>query len=182
LVHLELDVDARLWIEWATGNGIDHRIVSYMEGRPEHLHNFDPNHNDSTFACPRTWEFASKLIKGKDVTPGLLDILIGTLSAGIAHEFNAYLSYCSSLPNINDIKRDPTGMTIPEDPALLYALSHMVASYIDEAGADALMKYIQRLPLEFGTTSIRAALKRKKELLQVPAIRDWAHAVASEIF
>jgi len=182
LIHLELDVDARLWIEWATGNGIDHRIVSYIEGRPEHLHNFDPNHNDTTFSCPRTWEFASKLIKDREVSLGMLDILIGTLSAGIAHEFNAYLSYCSSLPSINDIKRDPTGITVPDDPALLYAVSHMVASYIDEASADILMKYVKRLPLEFGTTSIRATLKRKKELLQVPAIRDWAHAVASEIF
>jgi hypothetical protein len=182
LIHLELEVDAKLWIEWATANNIDHRIVSYIEGRPEHLHQFDPNHNDVTFSCPRTWQFASKLILGKDVTPRILPLLIGTLSAGIAHEFNAYLQYCSALPSIADIKRNPTGIDINQDPALLYAVSHMVAAYIDETGADALMKYIARLPLEFGTTAIRATLKRNKELLKVPAVRDWSHQVASEIF
>jgi hypothetical protein len=182
LVHLELDVHVPTWIEWASQHQIDHRIVSYIEGRTEHLHLFDPNHNDSTFACPRTWEFASKLIKGKDVTPRMLNLLIGTLSAGVAHEFNAYITYCASLPPIKDIKNNPTGIEVPVEPALLYAVSHMVAAYIDEASAPALMQYIKRLPLEFGTTAIRATLKRNKALLQVPAVRDWAHEVASEIF
>lgn len=53
LIHLELDVDIKTWLSWASENGIDYRVVSYIESRPEHLHQFDPNHNDKTFACPQ---------------------------------------------------------------------------------------------------------------------------------
>lgn len=182
LIHLELNVDVKLWIAHATSSNFDHRVVSYIEGRPQHLHLFDPNHNDVTFACPRTWEFTSKLIKDREVSPRMLDILIGTLSAGVAHEFMAYLNYCSDLPKIADIKANPTGIPINDDPALLYAVSHMVAAYMDEPGAPALMQYIRRLPLEFATTSIRSALKRNPAFLKIPCIRDWSDLVAKEIF
>ena len=182
LVHLELDVDVKTWLAWASENSIDYRVVSYIESRPEHLHQFDPNHNDKTFSCPRTWEFASKLIKGKETSPRMLNMLIGTVSAGIAHEFNAHLSYCSDLPTIAQITANPNTIAIPDDPSLLYATSHMVAAYLEENNADKLMEYIKRLPLEFGTTAIRSALKRNKELLKLPPVRTWASDVASEIF
>lgn len=182
LVHLELDVDVKTWLAWASENSIDYRVVSYIESRPEHLHQFDPNHNDKTFSCPRTWEFTSKLIKGKETSPRMLNMLIGTVSAGIAHEFNAHLSYCSDLPTIAQITANPNTIAIPDDPSLLYATSHMVAAYLEEKNADKLMEYIKRLPLEFGTTAIRSALKRNKELLKLPPVRTWASDVASEIF
>lgn len=183
LIHLELSVDVPAWISWATGHGIDHRVVSYIESHTSHLHNFNPDHDDSTFACPRTWEFVSKLIKGKDVLPRHLNLLCGTISSGIAHEFNAYLSYCASLPKIQDIEKNPTTIAVPEEPALLYAISHMVAAYINETSALQLMQYLKRLPVEFGVTAVRAVAKRNKNVLQnIPAVRDWAHEVAKEIF
>lgn len=112
----------------------------------------------------------------------MLNMLIGTISAGIAHEFNAHLSYCNDLPTIADITANPNTIAVPNDPSLLYATSHMVAAYINEKNADKLMDYIKRLPLEFGTTAIRSALKRNKELLKLPPIREWANLIASEIF
>ena len=182
LIHLELEVDAQVWLEHAISSEFDHRVTSYIEGRPEHLHRFDPKHNDVTFSCPRTWEFTSKLIKGKEVTPAMLNLLIGTLSAGIAHQFHAYMSYCSKLPSIQEIKSNPTTVAINTDPAMLYAVSHMVAAYLNETNASQLILFIRRLPLEFGITSVRAALKRNKALMRVDAIRDWAHEFAATIF
>lgn len=52
LVHLELDVDIKAWLAWAAEAQLDYRVISYIESRPEHLHLFDPNHNDKTFATP----------------------------------------------------------------------------------------------------------------------------------
>ena len=182
LVHLELETDLKSWVEWALNNGIDHRVISYVQSRPDELHKFDPDHNDKTFACPRTWEFASKLIK--DATPDkmLMEILIGTLSAGVGRQFFSHLTYCSKLHTIEDIIRDPENIPIKDEPALHYAMSHMVAAYLDEKNSIPVMKYIERLPLEFGTISVRAALKRNRALLKVPHVRDWAHEVVSKVF
>jgi len=109
-------------------------------------------------------------------------MLVGTISAGIAHEFNAHMAYCNDLPTIADITANPNTIVIPQDPSRLYATSHMVAAYINEKNADKLMEYIKRLPLEFGTTAIRSALKRDKELLKLLPIREWSHQIAAEIF
>jgi hypothetical protein len=182
LIHLELDVDVIGWLDWAQRNDLDHRVISYIESHPDELHKFKPDHDDKTFACPRTWEFTSKLIKDKEPGPRTLNLLIGTLSAGIGNSFNAYIRYYSEMPSIEDIKRNPETIEIPEEPAMLYATSHMVAAYLTEKTADQIMPYIKRLPLEFGTTATRAALKRKPELLKVPVIRAWSHVVAEELF
>jgi hypothetical protein len=182
MIHLELEPDIKAWLNWAVANKLDHRVISYLEGCPKDLHNFDPNHDDKTFACPRTWAFAAKLIDGQDVTPLHLNILNGTLSAGIAHQFNAYLLYCSDLPTIKEIIARPDDTPVPEDPALLYAVSHMAAAYIDEKSAVRMMRYLKRLPMEFGTVSIQAALKRNEELIKVDPIREWAHEIAAEVF
>ena len=183
LVHLESHPDIRSWLEWAATSGIDHRVASYLEGHPSHLHQFKPDHNDKTFACPRTWEFTSKLIKDViDFPAYMLDLLIGTLSAGIANEFNAYIKYCADLPTISDIIARPDDIGIPEDPALLFAVSHMVGAYLEAPDADRLMRFVERLPTEFSTVCLRTAIKRKKELLKLPPVRKWAHELGAEMF
>lgn len=182
LIHLELEVDVRAWLDWAAKNHLDHRVISYIEGHPDHLHQFDPNHNDKTFACPRTWHFAAKLVANKNPTPLMLQMLIGTLSAGIGHEFYAYLGYCADMPSLDEILRHPDDIKITDEPAMLYATSHMVAAYIKEDNADRLIRYIDRLPLDFGVSAMRAALKRNEKLMKIDAIRNWTHKVAAEVF
>ena len=184
LIHLELDIDVPQWLSWAVTNDIDHRIMGYIEGRPGHLHNFDPDHDDKTFACPRTWEFASKILKqmDEDDLDDLLEILSGTLSVGVAHEFTSYLRYCTNLPSIGDLIRMPTTVDIPTDPSMLYATGHMIAAYLDAANAPALMQYVNRLPVEFGTMSVRTALKRNKSLFSELPIKGWADTLAEDLF
>jgi len=182
LIHLEMEVDVRAWLDWATAANLDHRAISYIEGHPDHLHQFDPNHNDKTFSCPRTWHYTSKLISGKEPTPLIQKMLVGTLSAGIGHEFYSYLHYCSELPSLQEIEKRPDDIAIPDEPALLYATSHMVAAYITDNNAPRLMRYIERLPLDFGVTSLRAALKRNVDLMKVEEVRDFANRIANEIF
>lgn len=53
LVHMELVVDAKEWDDWASENGIDHRITSYMKFKPGNLYTFSPDHTDKTYASPR---------------------------------------------------------------------------------------------------------------------------------
>lgn len=182
LIHLEMEVDVRAWIDWATTAHLDHRVISYIESHPEHLHQFDPNHNDKTFSCPRTWHYASKLVTNKEPTPLLQQILIGTLSAGIGHEFYAYLHYCAKLPSLAELLKQPDSLDIPEEPAMLYAISHMISAYLTEDTAPILMRYIARMPLDFSIVTLRAALKRNDALLKVPEIRDWTHKFAQECF
>ena len=53
MAHLELVVDAKEWVDWASSNGVDHRITSYINFRPDALYTFSPDHTDKTYASPR---------------------------------------------------------------------------------------------------------------------------------
>jgi len=182
LVHLELAIDVPGWLEWAAVNKIDYRITGYVGHRPEVLHKFDPDHNDKTFACPRTWEFAHKLIKGKPDIEPLLPLLAGTISEGVAREFVSFATLTTKLPSIAEIVADPDGIVIDPEPAMLYASSHMIAAYLDSSNATPLVKFIDRLPVEFATITIKSAMKRDASLFNLPPIRTWANKLADEIF
>lgn len=184
MVHLQLAVSVVDWLEWANSNSLDYRITSFIDHRPDLLHKFDPDHNDQTFACPRTWEFSHKIISCNNsvAIKDLLPVLAGTLSEGVAREFIVHTDTCTKLPTIKDIKQAPTSINIDTEPSLLYAVSHMVGAYLTEDNADKLMQYVERLPLEFGTICIRSAIKRQKDILKVNAVRDWTHHLATEIF
>jgi len=182
LIHLPITVAAEPWLQWATENDLDHRVISYVESHPDELHKFDPNHDDKTFACPRTWHFASKLIKDKEFEHWFLPLLTGTVSAGSAHGFVAHVEYYEYLPKIGEIISKPLDLDVPDEPAHLHAVGHMIAAYMKETNADPLMAYLQRFPPEFATVALRAALRRNESLLKVPAVRQWAHTIAADIF
>lgn len=79
-VHIKLGVSSKDWIDWAVDNGIHHTIISFLRFRPVNFYTFTPDHEDSTYACPRTWEFASKLLKKAELSnPVLRPLLEGTV-------------------------------------------------------------------------------------------------------
>jgi hypothetical protein len=130
----------------------------------------------------RTWEFANKLIDGVSNLKDHSHLLAGTLSEGVAREFIAYTEMMTSLPNINQIIKDPKNLPIDNDPALLYAVSHMVSAKIDDTNIEPLMDYLERLPIEFMTISVKAAIKRNADIFDLPRIKSWMNKLADEIF
>lgn len=183
LIHMELTVEPKLWLEWADANQIDHRITSYIESVPGNLHNFKADHNDKTFACPRTWEFTSDLIKNKQGSlKSMMPLLAGTISEGIALEFITHTDLCASIPTFDAIKADPKNIDIDEDPALLVAVSHMVAANLKEPNIPKVMPYINRLPIEFSTVTLKSACRRTNALTTTDEVQDWISKRGFDLF
>jgi hypothetical protein len=182
LVHLMLTVNAKDWLAWAATNNLDYRVTSYIEHRPDILHKFKPDHNDQTFASPRTWHFLSKLITNQTNLKDMLPVLAGTVSEGVAREFVAYTDLCTRLPSIKDILNSPLTTHIDNEPSMLYAVSHMVAAYMDQTNVDKLMEFVTRLPLEYGTVTVKAAAKRQPILAKTQPIKDFRSHIAKEMF
>lgn len=182
LIHLELKTNIKEWIDWANQNNIDNRIKAFLEFRPDLLHKFDSNHNDKTFATPRTWAFASKLIQGKENISEILPILYGTVSKGVTIEFNAFCNQYMNLPKIQDILASPDEISIDDNNmGVLYALAYMISCYFDETTIDKLLIFVKRLPPEFSVVCMKAAIRRNKELLQHASIKEWISEFAQEV-
>lgn len=186
LAHATMEVNQSDWIKWATQNGIDTRIISFIEWKPGLLYQFDPDHTDDTFACPRTWEFVDKLFKAGFTVGKNPDferkVLQGIISEGPAREFIAFLNFYNKLPSLDQILANPEGFDIPQEPGLLYAAAGMVAGNITVENAAKLFKFLEKLPTEYQLVSFRTATARNKELAKIPEIMQWCVKNASSLF
>ena len=182
MVHLELEVDPDAWINWADNNGIDHRIKSFIQFKPDGLHKFDPNHTEHTFASPRTWEFLSKLIINmKEIGYEKLPLLSGTIGEGMAREFHAFSEIYGDIPTIEQIIRNPSETEIATEPSVQYALAGMVSSYMDKSNARPLMTFLGRMAIDFQVIALRAALAKDINLKNEAAIREWIASNSREL-
>lgn len=183
LVHMELVTDVKEWLVWAAQNGIDPRITSYINFKPSQLHTFSPDHTDKTYACPRTWEFCDRVLKVSNFSdPTLLPMIAGTLSEGVAREFMGFCKIHESLPKLKSILKNPTGISVPDEPSILFALTGSLSHHITEDSTDAVLTYVQRMPIEFQVICIRETLHRNRKLLGHPAVQKWVAQNAMEMF
>lgn len=183
LIHMELRMDPKEWLEWASGNDIDYRITSFINFKPKNLYTFKPDHEDKTYAAPRTWEFASRLLKQVDIdNPIFAPLLSGTISTGVAREFLGFLKVHQNLPTIQEILGNPSGLAMPTEPSVRYALAGSLAHNATTENLTELMKFITRLPTEFQVVCLREMIKRSPELFSHEATADWITTNASALF
>ena len=183
LVHLELVVDVKEWIDWATSNGIDHKITSYINFKPGNLYTFSPDHTDKTYASPRTWEFCNRVLQVSEIgSPDLLPMLAGTISEGIAREFLGFCKIYQDLPQISQIVSNPTSTKVPTEPSILFALTGSIGHHASMDNFTELGEYIKRLPIEFQVVCLREVVRRNKSMLAHPALQKWIANSAIELF
>jgi len=168
--HLFLDVDKGEWVNWAIGAGIDARIIGLIEFKPSLLHNFDPDHTDNTFSCPRTLEMLSRVVTGSQVSIDDDALIEGIIGKGAAIEFISFCDIYQNLPPIADIIKDPKGSPVPSEDSLRYALSVYLADHMSKANAAPLVEYLGRVPVDFQVVAIRIANQRVPGITSVPEV------------
>lgn len=183
MVHLELEVNHKHWITWANEKEIDYRILAYINFKPDALFQFKPDHNDCTFASPRTWHFLSDMIKDEnEISNDILPLITGTISEGVGREFKAFTQIFESLPTIHDIKNDPTGISVSNEPSINFAITSLIAHHITSENAGVLMQFVVRLPIEFQIVLLRQALAKDKKILTTASVKSWIQVNSKELF
>lgn len=172
LVHLNLNADLEEWINHAIEADYDHRIISFLEFRPDFLMKFDPNHNDETFCSPRTWEFASRLCKDIKDLSERLPVIAGAVTEGVAREFIAF-SKLTDHVNIKDVLASPDTADVPKDTGTLFAITGMLAGHATKDNIDTLMIYIERLPNEHQLSAVRKIKKIDTSVIASKSVREW---------
>jgi hypothetical protein len=176
-------VDANEWVEWASANDIDHRITDYVKFKPGQLYTFTPDHTDKTYACPRTWEFANRVLKvTADGAPERLPMLAGTLSEGVAREFTTFCKIYADLPKPAQIVATPEAIKVPQEPSILFALTGSLAHNATKENFDSMMKFIKRLPVEFQVVTMRETIRRNKTMMSHPSVQKWVSESAASLF
>ena len=173
-VHIEFSVDYEEWLRWAEKNAIAPEVISFIRFRPKLLHDFDPETADKAFPSPRSWEFVSRIMASKINFALLTELAEGTVGKGAAAEFSGYVKIRHQLPEPKVIFDNPESFSIPEDPAVLYAMCEMLALAADETTMDALLSFASRLPDEFSVLLIREAVRENSTIVNTTGFARWA--------
>jgi MoxR-like ATPase len=175
--HVNFDVSRDDWQKWAQGAGIRPEVRGFIDFRPELLFSFDAAERQKNRAgcSPRSWHRASRILSTSDdaIRHGLL---AGTVGDGPAAEFCAFLQVYTQCPLPDAIIAAPETTPVPSDPSALFAVCAALAERAKTLALQqlpALVKYLTRLPIEFGAVLMIDCLALQPQTLTVPGAADW---------
>jgi hypothetical protein len=183
MIHMEVVASIEQFVPYMETNKWDHRISSFLKFKPQLMYQFRPDHEDKTYASPRTWGFINRLLKFTDINkPNCLALFAGTISEGVAMEFIGFCRIYESLVTVAQIIADPTGIIVPREPSVLYALTGTIAANAKENTIASLMGFICRIPVEFQVVCLRELVRRDPAMLNHESVRAWTVKNATELF
>ncbi|AZU99621.1 MoxR-like ATPase protein [Vibrio virus vB_VspP_SBP1] len=185
VIHIEMESDDELWLAWAIGAGISHKIRDYVKWKGvQALNTFNPEQTEETFGCERTWEFANNLMEqwGDTVPGSKLTLLQGTIGTGLAQEFYNFLKVYKKIPDYAAIIANPKGTPVPDEPDRRFALTGVIAKNIEASTAGDAMKYIGRLPLEFQVICMKDIMKVNPGMSTNPDVAAWVKQNMNAMF
>ncbi len=157
VVHIFLEAGLEDFKEWAYLNNVSTNVISFLNFRPALLHSFDPDHNDCTFPCPRTWEFVSNI--EKTFQNGIPDygvmLFQGTLGKAAGLEFASFIAIQKDLISYDDIINNPSSCRLPKEPSTQWALVGMMIEKVVAADIPNIICFLERLPVEFQVIFVR---------------------------
>lgn len=108
-IHCTLECSFSEWKDWAISSGkVEASIIAYhIEGGGKNLLTFDPGSNSEiAFATPRSWVFASDVLRNSSLSRKMTTKLIaGCIGEGLAGEFMQFRKLEDQIPKTEDILR-----------------------------------------------------------------------------
>ena len=182
LMHIDVEGNFDSWKKWAILNGINEKIIAFLDFRRDYLFGFDSSNDDLAFPTPRTWEMVSNILNYVD---GDIDksygYIAGLVGSGVAIELRSYTKVYAGLPDIDDIFSGKS-CKVPTGTDALYALCSSMVSYAREHRNDMdkiknSIVYASTLPPDFSAMLLKDYMYIEKgyreKLLKLPEFCKW---------
>ena len=173
-VHLDLDVSADDWQQWAVTANVAAEVRAFLRFRPNLLFQFDPASNPRAFPTPRSWQFVSDVLN-RSPAESVSAVVAGCVGDGAAAEFVGFWRLYRELPDVEVALAAPDTTPVPREPAVLYALVGALVEVCrrDHAPLANFVKYATRLPDEFALLALRDALAIQPKMVSLPGVQQW---------
>lgn len=172
-VHLDFDVSVDDWNHWAMDNEIHLDVRAFIRFRPSLLHRFDATTNPRAFPTPRSWAFVNDVYKQNLSADDEFELIKGTVGEGAAAEFSGFVRQIKDLPTVDQVLLDPDSTKLPDNPGAQYAMVTALDSKATTGNIARIMKYVERMPVEYQTVFVRSAIRRDSKLTGTKSYVDW---------
>ena len=162
--HVEVEVDADTWIEWALDNGIHPLFAAFFKFRPALITTFDPAKPDKAFATPRTWTKAAKYYAASMADDIKEAAIVGAVGMGPGLEFMGFTKIWQDMPDLDGIIKNPEKAQLPDGVGMSYAVAVGLSGKMNLKNADAVHTYLDRMQPEYVICAWQMAVNRDKTL------------------
>ena len=166
-LHVELDVDPKLWVKWGIMHDVHPSVLGFINYRPEFLFSMENENLERGWPSPRSWERVSNMVKiyGDNETI-LRKMVYGLVGPAKGLEFMEFFKLNAKFENVLDMMYGKVPVKIPEKNDQRYALCSTLIYQVwrgkdkdDEyKRLEGFYKIIQELPPEFLMMSIQGAM------------------------
>ena len=175
-IHLDVEVSHDDWHAWAIHNGIAPEIRSFLKWRPPLLWHFDPSSGARAFPTPRSWDFVNTALPAVASCDLAIQhsVVAGCVGEGPAAEFMGFVQTYRDLPDIDQVLSAPTTVSVPKEPAVLYALSGAIVERCrpqDGKVLDNAATYSGRMPAEFAVLTAKDMLAVAPKSVALPSMQ-----------
>ena len=157
--HIELAIpDVETWSEWGLNNGVDSRVVAFLNFKPSRLFSFDGKIKEKAIPTPRSWAFTSRLIDGVEDNELLERLTASAVGEATAIELLAFLKLQRKI-DIKAILDKPESVKAIKEIDLKYSLLSVATEYYkknkNKTTLDKLFLLVEQLEAEFGALLLR---------------------------
>jgi len=175
-VKVLLEPDVGEWCEWAIHQPDVHPVTvafaRFTHSKGDPLFVFKPTRDMEDSCLPRTLTFAGRMLNEDQDIP--FEELTGCVGSAQGAKLAAFVKTWKELPDPDSVFLRPDSIEIPEKPDILYALIGAVAHRTRPDNVEAALKFVKRVPREFGVVLLKDCTSRDPAITKTGAFVKWA--------
>jgi dynein-related subfamily AAA family protein len=161
------------WCQHAVIRGFHPWVIAFLRSFPGAIAEYDPKARVSP--NPRAWEYISDILSSGPMSKAVrFAHFAGNLGEGRAVEFAGFVDMYEKLPSVDAILMSPDKAQVPAEPSLQYAVSAALARRSTDDNFGKVIKYMGRMPSEFGVMCVKDAVDRNPGLQGTADFTQWA--------
>lgn len=176
IIHYQCDFES--WKLWALDNGMPIEVIAYLGTAQGQLSSFQPTRALTVSPSPRGWSFVGKRW-ARGVRNEELDA--GSIGAGTAREFYAFVEMAKDAPSLDDIVLNPESAKIPEKPSVKYLVCTGLAFKANKDNFHQIFKYLKRLEQPHRVMTIKDASQKNPSVMQTKEFVRWVSDEGKDI-
>lgn len=181
---ISFDENLEDWVTWAKAHSIDDILVKFLQFQPKLLSDFDPKRK--TNPTPRAWEKVSYIPEFPNDDGSLfMEHVSGDVGEGAAATYCSFRKIYKSLPDMDELLKDPEKYKVPTDNSVLWATVMKLTSIVAEKKTtqkkvDAVCTYLTRVPAELQATALREMMTGagKTKVISSPVMLKLTEAIS----
>ncbi len=182
LMHFNIISDYESWRAWAVENEISDKIIAFLALDNSRLC-VEPESSDLAYATPRSWAFASTILKNmSDDVHGAYPLIAACIGNDNALEFEAFCRGYANMPSISDVLSG-TFTELPKTHDIMFAMVSGLIATIKGKGEELTVEeldnacdYATRFPRDFCMTFMKDLLnvsKASQKLIKCQSFQLW---------